>query len=83
MKYWLRWEMLDINAILETIMIKSNMELKRLKKISKNEANKRDLQKLNTGKNTVTSMFMSKDGKITKITNLTHTLTAVHNIYIT
>jgi hypothetical protein len=37
MKLWLRWEMLDIEAILEAIGIKSALEVKKQKRIEKRE----------------------------------------------
>lgn len=43
MKYWVRWEILDLNAILELINTKASLESKRIKNISKNDTNKRTL----------------------------------------
>lgn len=77
MKLWLKWEMLDIQAILEAIEIKSNLEIKKAKRISKKESNMKDLQKLNNGKNTIKTMFLSQDGKVNKITSLTHAISDV------
>ncbi len=74
MKLWAKWEMLDIEAIIAAIDMKSKMEARRAEKISSKESNKKDLDKLNTGKNTLTTMFMSKDGKVNKITSLTRVI---------
>lgn len=74
MKLWARWEMLDISAIIEAIEIKSKLEGRKADRISSKESNKKDLEKLNNGKNTLTSMFMSKDGKVNKITSLTRVI---------
>jgi hypothetical protein len=77
MKLWLKWEMLDILALLEAIEIKSTLEAKKAKRISKKEANMRDLAKLNNGKNTIKTLFLSQDGKVNKITSLTHAISDV------
>lgn len=59
MKLWLRWEMLDILALQEAIDRKSSLENKKVKRTLKKEANQKDLQKLNIGKNTIKTMFLS------------------------
>jgi hypothetical protein len=74
MKLWAKWEILDISAIIEAIELKSKMEARRAERISSKASNQKDLEKLNTGKNTLTTIFMSKDGKVNKITNLTRTI---------
>jgi hypothetical protein len=42
-KLFLRWEIYELNAILEAINIKAAMEAKRSKKIQKKEQDKRSL----------------------------------------
>lgn len=69
--------MLDILALHEAIDIKSKLEAKKAKRIQKKEANMRELTKLNNGKNTIKTMFMSQDGKVNKITTLTHAISDV------
>lgn len=48
-RLWLKWEILDINAILEAIEGKAKLERKRLKIIAKKDGDKKDLEKLNRG----------------------------------
>lgn len=74
MKLWIRWEMLDLSAMLEAIEIKAALEMKKFKRIQKREDQQKTLEKLNHGKNTVGTIFMSKDGKVNKITALTHSI---------
>lgn len=77
MKLWIRWEMLDILALLEAIEIKSQLEMHKFKRIQKREEQQKTLEKLNHGKNTLKTMFLSKDGKVNKITTLTHSISSV------
>lgn len=59
MKLWLKWEMLDITSLLEAIDIKAKLEAKKQKRIQKKESNMKNLAKLNNGKNTIKTIFMS------------------------
>jgi len=72
MKYWVMWEMMDLKVIMRTISERAQIDMRKLKKKNSLESDRRALEKLNTGKNTIKTMFMSKDGKVSKITNLTH-----------
>eukprot|EP00347_Sterkiella_histriomuscorum_P020499 403337564 len=74
MKLWLKWEMLDINALLEAIDRKTALETKKQKRLNKKESNQKDLNKLNNGKNTLKTIFLSQDSKVNKITYLTHSI---------
>lgn len=74
MKLWIKWEMLDIIALLEAIDRKSELENQKQKRLSKKESNQKDLEKLNNGKNTIKTMLLSKDSKVNKITSLTHSI---------
>lgn len=78
---WLKWEMLELNAILEAINIKSEMEARKVKKVQKKESDRRNLEQLNTGRTTIKTMLLSKDAKVNKITNLTRSISAVRPIY--
>ncbi len=69
--------MIDIIALLEAIDIKNQLEGKKHKKISKKEADQKDLTKLNQGKNTYKSIFYSQDQKVNKITVLTRSISEV------
>jgi hypothetical protein len=53
------------------------MEAKRYKKLKKKEDAKDDLNKINQGKNTISTFFMSNNGKVNKITNLTNEISVV------
>ena len=59
MKLWIKWEMLDILALQEAIDRKSALENKKQKRLHKKESNQKDLQKLNNGKNTIKTIFLS------------------------
>ena len=65
---------MEISAILECIQVKSNLEAKRFKKLKKKEEDKDDLDKINNGKNTVTTFFMSNNSKANKVTTLTNNI---------
>ena len=45
--------------------------------MQKKEEDKKDLQKLNRGGTTLSTLFKGKDGKVNKITQLTHQITQV------
>lgn len=70
--------MMELNAIQETIEVKSKLEAKKYKYLKKKEEEEKDLTKLNQGKSSIKTIFLSKDGKVNKITNLTHSITAVN-----
>lgn len=74
--------MMEISAILECIQVKSNLEAKRFKKLKRKEDDKEDLDKINNGKNTVTTFFMTNNSKANKVTTLTNNIAAVIIIYI-
>lgn len=59
MKLWIKWETLELQALLEAIDVKSVLEGKKAKRLSKKESNMKDLQKLNNGKNTIKTLFLS------------------------
>ena len=49
--------------------------------MQKKEEDKKDLQKLNRGGTTLSTLFKGKDGKVNKITQLTHQITQVRKKY--
>ncbi len=65
---------MEIGAITEAIQIKSNLETKRIKKMKKRAEDSKDLETINQGKNTISSIFMSNNGKVNKITDLTRNI---------
>lgn len=72
MKLWVKWEQLDIEAMLDCIEMKSQMELQRQRRILRKQSNQKDLEKLNKGQKTIKTIFMSKKGTVNKITSLKH-----------
>ena len=72
MRRWLKFEILDLEAIMEAIEAKNEMEKRQQNKVKQRNENMIDLQKLQEGKTTFSSIFMSKDSKINKITKLTN-----------
>lgn len=77
MKLWVRWEMIDIVALLEAIDIKNQLEGKKHKKVQKKEAEQKELAKLNQGRNTYKTLLFSQNQKVNKITILTRSIADV------
>ena len=76
-RLWLKWEMLDIQALVEAISGKTKLETKKQKYLNKKVDDQKDLEKLNRGGTTLSTLFKGKDGKVNKITKLTHQITEV------
>ena len=74
MRRWLKFELLDLCAILEAIKKKNEMEKRRQSKVSQRNDDKEELFKLKEGQNTLRSLFMGKDSKINRITELTNSI---------
>lgn len=72
MRRWLKFEILDLEAILEAIETKNEMEKRRISKQTQRNSNITELQKMKDGKSTLSTFFLGKDSKITKITKLTN-----------
>lgn len=72
MRLWIKWELMDIQAINEAVEIRSQIETLKISKIKKRENNQKELEQLNQGKSTFKSFFSSKEGKVNRITELTH-----------
>lgn len=73
---WLKFEILDIEAILEAISKKNEMEKQQLEKIQQREEERRVLANIMDGKETFSTFFMSKKEKVSKITALTASIQA-------
>ena len=71
--------MIDILAIQEAIEVKSQLESQRFSRDKKKQEKQKQMEKLRNGKNTIKTIFMSKSGKVDKITNLNRQITAVIN----
>ena len=74
MRRWLKFELLDLQAILEAIKKKNEMEKRRQTKVSTRNDEKEELFKMKEGQNTLRSFFMGKDAKINRITELTNSI---------
>jgi ABC-type antimicrobial peptide transport system permease subunit len=77
MKLWIRWEVLDIAAMLEAIEAKSELENKRHSIMTRKTNKQKDLEKLKGGKNTFKTLFQSQDAKVNTITNLTREIQGI------
>ena len=75
MRRWLKYEVLDLEAILEAIQKKNEMEKRRIAKDQTKEEYKEELRKLREGKETILSFFRTKQGKVDRITELTNYIT--------
>ena len=74
MRRWLKFELLDLCAILEAIKKKNEMEKRRQTKVQQRNDEKEELFKLKEGQSTLRSLFMGKDSKINRITELTNSI---------
>lgn len=74
MRRWLKFELLDLGAMLEAIHKKNEMDKRRKEKIRKRNADKTELQNYREGTHSIFSVAMlrSKDSKISRITELTN-----------
>ena len=73
---WLKFEILDIEAILEAISQKNEMEKRQLQRIAQRDEERKSIQNILEGKDSFKTFFMGKKEKITKITNLTQSINA-------
>ena len=71
MRLWLKWESLDIAAMLEAIETKSDLEGKRFTLNQRKQQKQRELDKLKSGKSSMKTMFKSQNSIVNSITNLT------------
>jgi len=72
MRLWLKWEQLDIVAINEAVEIRGQIEIMRGNLQKKRESYQKELEQLNQGKSSLKSFFSTKEGKVNRITVLTH-----------
>lgn len=71
MRLWLKWESLDIAAMLEAIETKSELEGRRFSLNQRKQQKQRELDKLKSGKSSMKTMFKSQNSIVNTITNLT------------
>lgn len=72
MRLWLRWEQLDIQALLEAVEIRGQIEKNRNALQEKRVSHQKELEKLNLGGKSFKTLFSSNEGKVNRITELTH-----------
>lgn len=72
MRLWIKWELMDIQAINEAVEIRGQIEALRVSKAKKRENYQKELEQLNQGKSSFKTLFSSKEGKVNRITELTH-----------
>ena len=71
MRRWLKFEIYDLEAILEAIERRDDMEKRKVAKVKQRNADMEEVRQMKDGKDTLKSFFRSKEGKISKITKLT------------
>ena len=74
MRYWVKEEILDLHAILESIKTKENLESLLTKTWNKKRSCQANLDKLNQGKKTITNFWKSSSAKANSITQYTQTI---------
>lgn len=71
MRRWLKFELLDLRAIMGAIEKKNEMHKRKEEKEQKRDSDKLEVQNMRDGKETFRTFFMRKDSKISRITELT------------
>lgn len=74
MRRWLKFEIADLESILEAIEKSNAMEERKKSKIKQRNSDMDEVRKMKQGKDTFASFFRSKEGKVNKITELTEAI---------
>jgi len=74
MRRWLKFEILDLEAILEAVEKSNETEKRKVAKNKQRNADMEEMRAMKDGKDTFRSFFRSKDGKINKITELSEAI---------
>jgi len=74
MRRWLKFEVLDLEAILDAVEKSSEMEKRKMAKQKQRNEDIEALRSLKDGKDTIWTIFRSKEGKVNKITELTEAI---------
>lgn len=74
LRFWIKEEIYDLQAILEAIDCKENLDKLLVKTRSKKKQCEKNLDTLNTGKKTLTNFWKSQGSKANEITRLTATI---------
>lgn len=70
MRLWIKWEQMDIQALLEAVEIRGQIEQNKNAAMDRKIAHQKELEKLNLGKTTLKTLLSSKEGKVNRITEL-------------
>ena len=79
MRRWLKFEILDLQAILEAIDKKNEMEKRRNKKNMDRKDAIKQIKDMQAGKDSLRTYFMTQQGKVNKITQLTEEVVKAEN----
>jgi len=74
MRRWLKFEILDLEAILLAIDTSNEMDKKTKQKVVQRNSDMKALRELKDGKDSIRTFFRSKEGKVNKITTLTDSI---------
>lgn len=74
MRRWLKFELLDLEAILEAVEKSNEMEKRKNAKQKQRNSDIEALRDLKDGKDSFWTIFRSKEGKVNKITELTESI---------
>ena len=74
MRRWLKFEILDLESILEAIERSAEMEKRKIAKVKQRNSDMEEMRAMKDGKDTFRSFFRSKEGKINKITELSEAI---------
>ena len=70
MRRWLKFEIFDLEAILEAVERSAEMEKRKVAKVKQRNQDMEEMRSMKDGKDTFRSFFRSKEGKVNKITEL-------------
>ena len=71
MRRWLKFEILDLEAILTAVQTSNEMDKRMKEKVQQRNKDVSALRQLKDGRETIKTFFRSKEGKVNKITKLT------------
>ena len=74
MRRWLKFEILDLVAVLDAVEKSDQMEVRKAARVKQRNADMESLRTMKEGKDTFRSFFMSKESKVNKITELTEAI---------
>ena len=77
MKLWIKWETLDIAAMIEAVDAKSDLDDKKHSILQRRANKQKDLDKLKQGKGGIKTMFKSQNSIVNSITNLTREIQTI------